>query len=145
MVRTRFKTIYQTSLLRVENNPGRLGLLSPTHGQRSKQQWTEKLCINGQITRQLHRLEASTVMGLSTTIFFIFCMTCGLENAHFVSTRFVFRYLLSQERCSRTLIHYHLSAQLQFKTYYHPEPPITLARVSYLNTVGESYGEGLIS
>ena len=32
------KTVLQTSLLRIENNLDRLGLLLPTHGQRSQQQ-----------------------------------------------------------------------------------------------------------
>ena len=31
------KTVHQTSLLYTESNPDRLGLLSPTHGQRSQQ------------------------------------------------------------------------------------------------------------
>ena len=29
------KTVHQTSLFHIESNPDRLGLLSPTHGQRS--------------------------------------------------------------------------------------------------------------
>ena len=37
------KTVNETSLLRIESNLDRLGLLSPTHGQRSQQQ-------SGQIT-----------------------------------------------------------------------------------------------
>ena len=32
------KTVHQTSLLHLESNLDRLGLLSPTHGQRSQQQ-----------------------------------------------------------------------------------------------------------
>ena len=39
------KTVHQTSLLHIESNLDRLGLLSPTHGQRSQQQ-------SGQITLQ---------------------------------------------------------------------------------------------
>ena len=46
MVQTNVKTVHQTSLLHTESNLDRLGLLSPTHGQRSQQQ-------NGQITLQL--------------------------------------------------------------------------------------------
>ena len=45
MVLTNVKTIHQTSLLHIESNLDRLGLLSPTHGQRSQQQ-------SGQITLQ---------------------------------------------------------------------------------------------
>ena len=40
------KTVHQTSLHHIESNLDRLGLLSPTHGQRSQQQ-------SGQITLQL--------------------------------------------------------------------------------------------
>ena len=39
------KTVRQTSLLHIESNLDRLGLFSPTHGQRSQQQ-------SGQITLQ---------------------------------------------------------------------------------------------
>ena len=39
------KTVYKTSSLHIESNPYPLGLLSPTHGQRSQQQ-------NGQFTLQ---------------------------------------------------------------------------------------------
>ena len=42
---TTFKTVHQTSLLHIESNLDRLGLLSPTHDQRSQQQ-------TGQITLQ---------------------------------------------------------------------------------------------
>ena len=35
---TNIKTVHQTSLLRIEGNLDRLGLLSPTHDQRSQQQ-----------------------------------------------------------------------------------------------------------
>ena len=42
---TNVKTVHQTSLLLIESNLDRLGLLSPTHGQRSQQQ-------SGQITFQ---------------------------------------------------------------------------------------------
>ena len=45
MVSTNVKTIHQTPLLHIESNVDRLGLLSPTHGQRSQQQ-------SGQITLQ---------------------------------------------------------------------------------------------
>ena len=38
MAPTNVKTVHQTSLLNVESNLDRLGLLSPTHGQRSQQQ-----------------------------------------------------------------------------------------------------------
>ena len=43
MAPTNVKTIHQTSSLHMENNPDRLELLSPSHGQRSQQQ-------SGQIT-----------------------------------------------------------------------------------------------
>ena len=39
------KTVHQTSFLHIESNLDRLGLLSPTHGQRSQQE-------SGQITLQ---------------------------------------------------------------------------------------------
>ena len=45
MAPTRIKTVHQTSLLHIESSLDRLGLLSPTHDQRSQQQ-------NGQITLQ---------------------------------------------------------------------------------------------
>ena len=35
---TNVKTVHQISLLHIESNPDRLGLLSPTHGERSQQQ-----------------------------------------------------------------------------------------------------------
>ena len=38
MVPTNMKTVHQTSLLHTESNLDRLGVLSPTHGQRSQQQ-----------------------------------------------------------------------------------------------------------
>ena len=38
MAPTNVKTVHQTFLLHIESNPDRLGLLSPTHGQRSQQQ-----------------------------------------------------------------------------------------------------------
>ena len=45
MAPTNVKTVSQTSLLHSESNLDRLGLLSPTHGQRYQQQ-------SGQITLQ---------------------------------------------------------------------------------------------
>ena len=45
MAPTNVKTVHQTSLLHVESNLDRLGMLSPTHDQRSQQQ-------SGQITLQ---------------------------------------------------------------------------------------------
>ena len=45
MVPTNVKTVHQTSLLHIESNLDRLGLLSPTHDQLSQQQ-------SGQITLQ---------------------------------------------------------------------------------------------
>ena len=45
MAPTNVKTDHQTSLLHIESNLDRLGILSPTHGQRSQQQ-------SGQITLQ---------------------------------------------------------------------------------------------
>ena len=45
MALTNIKTVHQTSLLYIESNLDRLGLLSPTHGHRSQQQ-------SGQITLQ---------------------------------------------------------------------------------------------
>ena len=45
MAPTNIKTVHQTSLLHIENSLDRLGLLSPTHNQRSQQQ-------SGQITLQ---------------------------------------------------------------------------------------------
>ena len=45
MAPTNIKTVHQTSLLHIESNLDRLGLLSPTHDQRSQQQ-------TGQITPQ---------------------------------------------------------------------------------------------
>ena len=45
MAPTNIKTVHQTSLLHIETNLDRLGLLSPTQGQRSQQQ-------SGQITLQ---------------------------------------------------------------------------------------------
>ena len=45
MARTNVETLHQTSLFHIEGNFDRLGLLSPTHGQRSQQQ-------SGQITLQ---------------------------------------------------------------------------------------------
>ena len=38
MAPTKVKTVHQTSLLHIVSNLDRHGLLSPTHGQRSKQQ-----------------------------------------------------------------------------------------------------------
>ena len=38
MAPTSIKTVHQTSLFHIESNSDRLGLLSPTHGQRSQQQ-----------------------------------------------------------------------------------------------------------
>ena len=46
MAPTHIKTVHQTSLLHIESSLDRLGLLSPTHDQRSQQQ-------SGQITLQL--------------------------------------------------------------------------------------------
>ena len=46
MAPTNIETVHQTSLLYIEVNPDRLGLLSPTQDQRSQQQ-------SGQITLQL--------------------------------------------------------------------------------------------
>ena len=43
MAPTNVETVHQTSMLHIESNPDRLGLLSPTHGKRSHQQ-------SGQIT-----------------------------------------------------------------------------------------------
>ena len=45
MAPTNIKTVYQTSLLHIESNLDRLGMLSPTHDQRSQQK-------NGKITLQ---------------------------------------------------------------------------------------------
>ena len=45
MAPTNVKTVHRTSLLHIESNLDRLGLLSPTHDQRSQQQ-------SGQITLQ---------------------------------------------------------------------------------------------
>ena len=45
MAPTNVKTVHETSLLHIESNLDRLGLLSPTHNQRSQQQ-------SGQITLQ---------------------------------------------------------------------------------------------
>ena len=45
MAPTNVKTVHQTSLLHIESNLDRLGLLSPTHDQRSQQQ-------SGQVTLQ---------------------------------------------------------------------------------------------
>ena len=45
MVPTNIKTVHQTSLLHIESNLDRLGVLSPTHDQRSQQK-------NGKITLQ---------------------------------------------------------------------------------------------
>ena len=45
MAPTNIKTVHQTPLFHIESNLDRLGLLSPTHGQRSQQQ-------SGQITLQ---------------------------------------------------------------------------------------------
>ena len=45
MAPTNVETVHQTSLFYIESNPNQLGLLSPTHGQRSQQQ-------SGQITHQ---------------------------------------------------------------------------------------------
>ena len=45
MAPTNVKMVHQTFLLHIESNLDRLGLLSPTHGQRSQQQ-------SGQITLQ---------------------------------------------------------------------------------------------
>ena len=45
MAPTNVETVHQTSLLHIESNLDRLGLLSPTHGKRSQQQ-------SGQITLQ---------------------------------------------------------------------------------------------
>ena len=45
MAPTNIKTVHQTSLLHIESSLDRLGLLSPTHDQRSQQQ-------SGQITLQ---------------------------------------------------------------------------------------------
>ena len=46
MAPTNIKTVHQTSLLHVESNLDRLGILSPTHDQRSQQK-------NGKITEKL--------------------------------------------------------------------------------------------
>ena len=45
MASTNIKTVHQASLLHIESSLDRLGLLSPTHDQRSQQQ-TGKLCSN---------------------------------------------------------------------------------------------------
>ena len=46
MAPTNIKTVHQTSLLNIESNLDLLGVLSPTHDQRSQQK-------NGKITLQL--------------------------------------------------------------------------------------------
>ena len=46
MAPTNIKTVHQTSLLHIESNLDRLGMLSPTHDQRSQQK-------HGKITEQL--------------------------------------------------------------------------------------------
>ena len=52
MARTNVKTVHQTSLLHIESNLDRLGLLSPTYDQRSQQQ-------SGQITLQFVLINTS--------------------------------------------------------------------------------------
>ena len=52
------KTIYQTSLLHIESNLDRLGLLSPTHGQRSQQQSGE-IALQSVLTNKPKFLKAT--------------------------------------------------------------------------------------
>ena len=52
MAPTNIKTVHQTSLLHIESNLDRLGMLSPTHDQRSQQK-------NGKITLQLVLIKKS--------------------------------------------------------------------------------------
>ena len=46
MAPTNIKTVHQTSILHIESNLDRLGMLSPTHDQRSQQKKTERLRKN---------------------------------------------------------------------------------------------------
>ena len=55
MAPTNIKAVDQTSLLHIESNLDRLGLLSPTHGQRAQQQ-------SGQITLQSVLIKKSKVL-----------------------------------------------------------------------------------
>ena len=55
MAPTNFKTVHQTSLLHIESNLDRLGMLSPTHDQRSQQK-------TGKITLQQALINKSKIL-----------------------------------------------------------------------------------
>ena len=55
MAPTNIKTVHQTSLLHIESNLDRLGMLSPTHDQRSQQK-------NGKITLQPVLINKSKIL-----------------------------------------------------------------------------------
>ena len=58
MVPTNIKTGHQTSLLRIESNLDRLGMLSPTHDQRSQQQ-TGQIALQPVLINQSKFLKAT--------------------------------------------------------------------------------------
>ena len=59
MAPTNVKTVHQTSLLHIESNLDRLGLLSPTHGQRSQQQ-SRQITLQSVLTNKSKFLKAHT-------------------------------------------------------------------------------------
>ena len=58
MTPTNIKTVHQTSLLHIESNLDRLGLLSPTHDQRSKQK-TERITLQPILINKFKFLKAT--------------------------------------------------------------------------------------
>ena len=58
MAPTNIKTVHQTSLLHIESNLDRLGMLSPTHDQRSQQK-TGKITLQPVLTNKSKHLKAT--------------------------------------------------------------------------------------
>ena len=58
MASTNIKTVHQTSLLRIESNLDRLGMLSPTHDQRSQQK-TGKITLQPLLINKSKFLKAT--------------------------------------------------------------------------------------
>ena len=59
MAPTNIKTVHQTSLLHIESSLDRLGLLSPTHDQRSQQQKTGKITFQPVLINKSKFLKAT--------------------------------------------------------------------------------------
>ena len=73
MAPTNVKTAHQTSLLHVESNLDRLGLLWPTHGQRSQQQsgqsTPQTVLINKRkFLKATHNIEIRKIEYLGSTV-----------------------------------------------------------------------------